>query len=61
MDGQKDGHTEELKAICPFNFSKVGGIRNAEISKYISSYLQQPEVHKLIISIETFIVLIMQC
>ena len=26
-DGQKDGQRNKPKAICPFNFSKVGGIK----------------------------------
>ena len=25
-DGRKEGHTDKPKAICPFNFSKAGGI-----------------------------------
>ena len=26
LDGQMDGRSDKPKAICPFNFSKVGGI-----------------------------------
>ena len=26
MGGRTDAHTNKAKAICPFNFSKVGGI-----------------------------------
>ena len=27
MDGRMEGRTDKPKAICPFNFSKVGGIK----------------------------------
>ena len=27
MDAWRDAYTDEPKAICPFNFSKVGGIK----------------------------------
>ena len=27
-DGRTHARTDKLKAICPFNFSKVGGITN---------------------------------
>ena len=29
-DGRTDAHTDKTKAICPFNFSKVGGIKVLE-------------------------------
>ena len=28
MNAQTNGHTDERKAICPFNFSIVWGIKN---------------------------------
>ena len=28
MDRQTDARMDQPKAICPFNFSKVGGIKN---------------------------------
>ena len=30
MDGRTEGRTDKPKAICPFNFSKVGGIKNVD-------------------------------
>ena len=30
-DARTDGRTDKPKAICPFNFSKVGGIKNEMI------------------------------
>ena len=30
-DGMTDGHTDRPKAICPFNFSNVGGIKKRKL------------------------------
>ena len=30
MDRRTDAHTDKAKAICPFNFSKVGGITSTD-------------------------------
>ena len=31
MHGRTDGRTDKPKAICPFNFSKIGGIKTQTI------------------------------
>ena len=33
-----NGCTDELKAICPFNFSKVGGIKTTMIWRHLLSW-----------------------
>ena len=32
MDGWTKGRTDKPKAICPFNFSKVGGIKSLDVA-----------------------------
>ena len=34
-DARTDARTDKAKAICPFNFSKVGGIKTCDVT-YLS-------------------------
>ena len=41
MDSRTHAHTDKPKAICPFNFSKVGGIKH--MCQIINSSFEHPK------------------
>ena len=48
MHRRTDGRTDKPKAICPFNFSKVGGIINCLIKDFVADFLWKVSLKFLI-------------